>query len=267
VLGKLVIILGNKMALTKVYAIIIGLIIVSITLSGVIIYQNTIPPSNIPELGAINPSTQIQVYAPTIEPISAFFYSAKTIYIHCATSGATIRYTTDGSDPLFSSTSIVYSGPFLIDKNCIIKAKAVTEYVNGETTQATYTINKSPIWHQIGTNYTASDGLTVSLKSLTTTNNHDTLLVTINYTITNNSPYNTAIGSFKMIRDLGSLGTLDYSQPQQQGNLNIGQSITESYTFEVNSGLIPFWDYITYGDPLNPLSWGSNYQEPFGGAF
>jgi hypothetical protein len=69
-----------------------------------------------------------------------------------------------------------------------------------------------------------------------------------------------------MIRDLGSLGTLDYSQPQQQGNLNIGQSITESYTFEVNPGLIPFWDYITYGDPLNPLSWGSNYQEPFVGA-
>lgn len=247
--------LDNRVALTKTYAIITGLIIVSLTLSGVIIYQNINPPSSEPNLGAVNPSTQIQVYAPTINPSSALFYSAKIIYINCATSEAIIRYTTDGSDPLFSPTSTVYSGPFLLDKSCTIKAKAVTEYVNGETTQAAYIINTSPTWQQIGTAYTASDGLTVTLNNLTTTENKGELLVTINYTLTNNSPYDTVAGSFKMIRDLGSEGTLDYAQPQHLGNLNVGQSVTGSCTFKVDFYLVPFWDYIVYGDPVDPLSW------------
>lgn len=258
--------LGNKVALTKVYAVIIGLIIVSLALSGVIIYQNTNLPSSAPLLGAINPSTQIQVNAPSIEPSSALFYTAKTIYIRCETVGATIRYTTDGSDPLSSPTSTVYSGPFSLSKSCTIKAKAFTEYVNGETTQATYAINTSPTWQQVGTTYTASDGLNVTLNSLTTTESNYELLVTINYTIANNNPYETSVDSFKMIRDLGNMGTLDYTQPQQLGTLNAGQNVTGSYTFKVDCTLAPYWDYIVYGDPLNPLAWGSKYLEPFGVA-
>ena len=61
------------------------------------------------------------VSAPTIRPSNVV--GGVQITLSCATAGATIYYTTDGADPDASSTR--YNGPFLLEKNCALKAVAI----------------------------------------------------------------------------------------------------------------------------------------------
>ncbi len=74
-------------------------------------------------------SNQLVVYGlgnwvapPTISPNGGTFYPTQKITLHTPTSGATIYYTTDGSDPTNHST--VYTGPFTLSNSATVKAKA-----------------------------------------------------------------------------------------------------------------------------------------------
>ena len=64
----------------------------------------------------------VPVATPTFSPTPGAYGSAQTVTMSCATSGATIRYTTDGSDPSPSST--VYTGPINVSTTTTLKAKA-----------------------------------------------------------------------------------------------------------------------------------------------
>ncbi|QKV77716.1 chitobiase/beta-hexosaminidase C-terminal domain-containing protein [Amycolatopsis sp. Hca4] len=79
------------------------------------------------------------VAAPTFSPPGGTYSSAQTVTISSATSGATIRYTTDGSTPTASST--LYSGPISVPNSRTVNAIALK---SGSTTSpvssATYTI-------------------------------------------------------------------------------------------------------------------------------
>ncbi len=62
--------------------------------------------------------TQAQVTGPTVSPptisISGGTYTeSQTVTIQCATSGATIKYTTDGSDPKTSATTVIGNTVFV----------------------------------------------------------------------------------------------------------------------------------------------------------
>ena len=59
---------------------------------------------------------------PIFNPASCLFYPSTNVTLTCTTPGATIRYTTDGSDPTGSST--VYTGPISIDDDTVIRARA-----------------------------------------------------------------------------------------------------------------------------------------------
>lgn len=63
-----------------------------------------------------------EVATPTFSPGAGTYTSSQTVSIACATSGATIRYTVDGSTP--SSSSTAYSGPITVAESKTIKAKA-----------------------------------------------------------------------------------------------------------------------------------------------
>ena len=77
---------------------------------------------------------------PTFSPTAmAFLTDSLDITLACATAGATIRYTLDGSEP--TSSSAAYSAPITITATTTIKAKAFKSgYVASDTVSATYTI-------------------------------------------------------------------------------------------------------------------------------
>ena len=86
-------------------------------------------------------STQ-QVATPAFSPAGGTYSSAQSVAISCGTSGATIRYTTDGSTPTSSST--VYSGPITVSSTTTIKAYAtVSGMTDSAVASATYTISSS----------------------------------------------------------------------------------------------------------------------------
>ncbi|HTB79344.1 MAG TPA: choice-of-anchor tandem repeat GloVer-containing protein [Opitutaceae bacterium] len=90
-----------------------------------VIFQLIVPPSAV---------------APTFSPAAGAYTSVQNVTISTTTSGASIRYTTDGSTPT-ETNGTLYSGPVLISANTTLAAIA---YKSGDTdspvTSGTYTI-------------------------------------------------------------------------------------------------------------------------------
>jgi len=70
----------------------------------------------------------VGVAEPQFNPASCLFYPSMNVTITCATSGATIRYTTDGTDPTESSDE--YTSPIFIDDDTEIRARAWKDGMN-----------------------------------------------------------------------------------------------------------------------------------------
>ena len=80
-----------------------------------------------------------KVATPSFSPVAGTYTSAQNVTISCATSGATIHYTTDGSTPTSSSTT--YSGAIAISSTTTIKAIAVKSGMdNSAIATAVFTI-------------------------------------------------------------------------------------------------------------------------------
>ena len=77
--------------------------------------------------------------APTFSPAGGTYYVAQNVEIKAA-SGATIYYTTDGSDP--TTASAVYSEPINVASTTTIKAIATKDDLVSSVASATYTIEQ-----------------------------------------------------------------------------------------------------------------------------
>ena len=78
------------------------------------------------------------VETPVISPNSGFVYDPVQVSITCATEGASIYYTTDGTEPTENST--LYTTPFTVSSTTTVKAKAFkTGYTASNVASATYT--------------------------------------------------------------------------------------------------------------------------------
>ena len=88
-------------------------------------------------------TVKLQVVTPTFTPDPSVTYTVEqAVAIACATYGATIYYTTDGTDPKTSSTRKVYTGAIRVEKNTTIKAYAVKEGIDdSDVATANYTVN------------------------------------------------------------------------------------------------------------------------------
>jgi hypothetical protein len=114
-------------------------------------------------LGA--PSSQVS--APVFSPPGGAYASAQSVTITTATSGASIRYTVDGTTPS-STTGTLYSGPVNIASSTTLKAIAFKSGLsNSSVTSATYTINAAaqaaaPAFNPPGGTYSAAQQVTIS---------------------------------------------------------------------------------------------------------
>ena len=97
---------------------------------------------------AWNSYTEVEIWggalataAPTFSPGGGTYASAQSVTLSSTTSGATIRYTTDGSTPS-STVGTIYSGPVNIGTTTTLRAIAYASGLeNSAVTSATYTIN------------------------------------------------------------------------------------------------------------------------------
>ena len=106
------------------------------------------------------------VATPTFSPEAGTYNGTQNITIACATEGATIRYTLDGTDPTDASTE--YTAAIEVSANTTIKAKA---WKNGLTASAVataeyvitnYTPLDAPIFSPIAGTYTGAQQITIS---------------------------------------------------------------------------------------------------------
>ena len=86
---------------------------------------------------------QETVATPTFNPEAGTYSEAVSVTISCATEGATIYYTLDGSNPMEDGT--VYTSAINITETTTVKAFAMKEgYLNSNVASATYTISEAP---------------------------------------------------------------------------------------------------------------------------
>jgi len=89
---------------------------------------------------------QPKVATPTFNPPEGTYTSAQNVAITCATSGATIRYTTNGIDPTESDP--IYSTPILISTMTTLKARAYkTGWTPSDVKSGIYEIIRGLVAH------------------------------------------------------------------------------------------------------------------------
>nr|WP_169734933.1 chitobiase/beta-hexosaminidase C-terminal domain-containing protein [Amycolatopsis lexingtonensis] len=102
-------------------------------------YEKSGPQYDTPHFSYTVGGGTTTVAAPTFSPPGGTYSAAQTVTITSATSGATIRYTVDGSTPTASST--LYSGPISVPNSRTVNAIALKSgSANSPVSSATYTI-------------------------------------------------------------------------------------------------------------------------------
>ena len=95
----------------------------------------------------VTKKAETQLAAPTFSPAGGEITSAQNVTISAA-NGATIYYTTDGTDPTTSSTK--YESAITVSKTTTIKAIAVKDGHTSSIASATYTLVEPECWYLPG---------------------------------------------------------------------------------------------------------------------
>jgi hypothetical protein len=111
-----------------------------------------------------------QVATPTFTPAAGTYTSAQSVQIQCATVGATIYYTTDGSTP--TATSTAYAGPVAVTATATLRAMATASGLSDSAVasaafviSAGATPTEAPVFSPAGGSYPS--GQSVSMSSAT----------------------------------------------------------------------------------------------------
>ena len=147
-----------------------------------------IPETDTQKASAVTSSTQtapkLTVAAPVFKPDgTTSFRGTQTVEISCATPGASIYYTTDGTTP--TSTGTIYSGAISLTSTTTIKAIAVKADMNDSAVaEATFTRRSSSggggissaLGYAVSADKTENGAITVSPKSAS---RGDTVTITV----------------------------------------------------------------------------------------
>ncbi len=115
--------------------------------------------SNVATITSVAPSVCL---TPTFSVDEGTYTSSQSVTLSCATPGATIHYTTDGTTP--DGSSPTYSSAIAVASTTTIKAIAVKDgLVNSPVASATYTIQcATPTFSVAAGTYTSSQTVTIS---------------------------------------------------------------------------------------------------------
>jgi len=105
------------------------------------------------------------VVIPTFSPAGGAYSSTQSVTLSSATSGASIRYTTDGSTPT-ASTGIIYSNAITVGATTTLKAIAYKSgLIDSAVTSAAYTFNVAPVFtlQPLDASVTAGASVTLSV--------------------------------------------------------------------------------------------------------
>ena len=144
-----------------------------------------------------------QCAAPSFTPAAGAYGPAQTVTITTSTSGATIRYTTNGTAPT-STTGTVYSSAVSISATATLEAIAyATNYANSTVTTGVYTINgacAAPTFNPAAGTFTTSTSVSIS----TTTGG-----ATIRYTTNGTTPSSTVGTVYSSAVSITATSTLE----------------------------------------------------------
>lgn len=88
---------------------------------------------------------QQTVATPTFDPAGGTYQTAQSVTINCATEGATICYTIDGTEPNENSTQFTAGVPLNISESTTVKAIGIKSgYTNSPVATAIYNIEEAP---------------------------------------------------------------------------------------------------------------------------
>ncbi len=106
------------------------------------------------------------VATPTFNPVAGTYVGTQSVAINDSTSGATIFYTLDGTQPgtAVGGSTLQYSAPISVAATKTIKALATASgQTTSATASATYTIQVStPIFSPVGGNYSGTQSVTIT---------------------------------------------------------------------------------------------------------
>ncbi|MET0236008.1 MAG: chitobiase/beta-hexosaminidase C-terminal domain-containing protein [Kibdelosporangium sp.] len=144
-------------------------------------YEKSGPQFDTPHFSYTHSSTGSTVATPTFNPAAGTYSTAQSVTLSTSTSGATIRYTLDGSAPTASST--VYSGPITISASTTVRAIGLRSgMTNSAVATAAYVIGTpvaTPTFSPAGGNYSTAQSVTLSTA---------TSGATIRYTLDGSTP-------------------------------------------------------------------------------
>jgi len=169
------------------------------------------------------------VVAPSFSVAAGTYATAQNVSISTSTAGATIRYTTNGTEP--TATSAVYSSSIAISKTTTLKAKAFKAGMNDSAiTTATYTIEISGGDTTVDTGKPNGAPATPQLAH----NNWDG---NASYTITFNIWWGNNATSYKLYENgvVVQSGSLVANSPNGQSKVfNIANKTNGSYAYKID---------------------------------
>ena len=177
------------------------------------------------EIGEPEPEP-VQVEAPVFSPAGGEYESSVTVTIACATEGATIHYTLDGTTP--TEASAKYSAALTLTESATLKAVAVKEgnYTASQVVSASYTITQpapvqvaTPVISPAGGEYESSVTVTIACA---------TEGATIHYTLDGTTPTE-ASAKYSAALTLTESATLK-AVAVKEGNYTASQVASASYT-------------------------------------
>lgn len=173
--------------------------------------------------------------APSADIVAGTYNNTQYVTLSCATEGASIRYTTDGTDP--TSESTLYSSPISVDHNLTLKAVAfMTGYAESPVFAAQYEIKVADPVFSFNSGLLESE--TVLRLSCATTGSR------IYYTLDGTTPTSSSI----VYNDSGIVisRTTEVKAIAARSGCSDSEVIGASYTLYAVGGLGPAGGYIFY---------------------